>query len=301
MFGTVKNKFTQYANSFLGQSPDMKGDERIPVDELLTLEQLQELLEDWIATVWQNRPHGALRDPRHPRLKLSPNQMVNAYRELVPEIPIPLDADRYLALLPTQWRTILPYGINLQRRLYDSEGLDPLRNVRSPYGHHDGKWPVHFDPYNPMTAWVETPSTFIPVSWRSANNGAPMIDEIWRVARAQAAAQGDDAPGRADFERALQRFMGSGNQPMTSRERKRDQANGADLLGVTNQLRALEATPDPGDRSTPAPLKNQSASVSEQSASVSEGEPGRAGWPVAPPFGTTRNDALERRQRRKET
>ncbi|MBF0816876.1 transposase [Microbacterium paludicola] len=49
MFTTVKNLFTQYAIGFLGQSPDMRGDEVIPVDQLLTLEQLQELLDDWIA------------------------------------------------------------------------------------------------------------------------------------------------------------------------------------------------------------------------------------------------------------
>jgi len=63
-FRTVKDQFTQYAIAFLGQSTDMRGDEIIATSQLLTLEQLQELFEDWVAVSWQNRPHKALRDPR---------------------------------------------------------------------------------------------------------------------------------------------------------------------------------------------------------------------------------------------
>lgn len=236
MFRTIKDGFTEYLVGFLGQGPEMRGDESIPVDQLLTLEQLQELLEDWIAAVWQNRPHDALRDPRNPRLQLTPNQMVAAYRELAPELQIPLDADRYIAMLPTQWRAIHSYGIKIEHRRYDADALADLRRMRSPHRSQNGRWPVHVDPYNPMTVWLETTDGFIPLSWRSPYQDAPMADELWRIARAHAAARGEEEPTTVDLNDAIRRFGSVGNRVPTARERKRAIKNVTDPLGITNQL-----------------------------------------------------------------
>ncbi|AZS46028.1 MAG TPA: DDE-type integrase/transposase/recombinase [Microbacterium sp.] len=276
MFRTIKNRFTQYVVSFLGESADMRGDERFPTDRLLTLEQLQELLEDWIAAIWQNRPHGSLRDPRHPKFKLSPNQMVSAYRQAVPELLIPLTADHYIALLPKKWRGIHHYGVNLDLRRYDSEALGTLRNKRSPDRRHAGQWPIHVDPYNPMIVWLQLEDEFIPLSWRSPYSNMPMADEIWRIARAQAAARGEEAPTNDDLNEVLRRFMSTGNKSLTSRERKRAKSNMTDPLGITNQLATLSPAPTDSEREI-APTSSDDST--EEAASS---------WPVAPPFGLTR-------------
>lgn len=278
MFRTIKDLFTQYAVSFLGQSPEMKGDELIPVSQLLTLEQLQELLEDWIAGYWQNRPSSALRDPRNPRLKLSPNQMVNAFREVAPELHIPLTADRYIALLPTSWRAIHHYGVNIDHRVYDSEKLTGLRRTRSRHRNHQGQWPIHVDPYNPMTVWLEVDDEFIPLTWRSPYGGAPMAEEVWRIARAQAIARGDDEPDYDDLNDVMRRFMHTGNRLQTARERKRSLSNRADLLGITNQI--ADTTAEDSNH-TPRPDK---AGPAAPEAAVAA-KP----WPVGPSLGYTRS------------
>ncbi|GGD88295.1 DDE-type integrase/transposase/recombinase [Microbacterium murale] len=278
MFDTIKVLFTQYAISFLGESPDMRGDESISTSELLTLEQLQELLEDWIAVAWQNRPHSALRDPRNPRLKLTPNQMVDAFREIAPEFHVPLDADRYLAMLPTRWRTVLPYGINLDLRIYDSEALSAIRNVRSRHRNHGGKWPIHVDPYNPMTVWIEIGDSFVPLTWRSPHNGAPMANEVWRVARAQAATRGEE-PSQDDLNEVMRRFMNTGNKPLTAREKKREKSNASDLLGITNQIAKTNFQEATAEAATSADSGIAPTTVHDDKKPI---------WPVAPPFGFTR-------------
>lgn len=280
MFRTVKDQFTQYAIGFLGQSPDMRGDEAIATEQLLTLEQLQELVEDWVAVTWQNQPHSALRDPRNPRLKLSPNQMVAAYREVVPELSVPLTAERYIALLPTEWRVINHYGVDIDLRVYDSERLNGLRKKRSPHRNHQGKWPFHIDPYNPMTVWIELADEFVPLSWRSPYSGSPMADEVWRVARAQAAARGDAAPTGDDLNEVIRRFMNSGNRPQSKREKKRAMASRTDPLAITNQIPAAELE---------SPKTGGAHNADEADESKPDPSGARPRWPVAEPFGLTRS------------
>lgn len=272
MFGTLKHQFTQYVIGYVGESPDMRGDEEIDPEQLLTLEQLQELLEDWIAVEWQNRPHQALRDPRNPALLMTPNQMVSAYREVAPELPLPMTADRYVALLPTEWRVINHYGVDIGLRVYDSQRLVALRRRRSHHRNHGGKWPFHVDPYNPMTVWLELDDEFIPLSWRSPYNDAPMADEVWRVARAIARARGDQEPTRVDLADTMWRFMVTGNRATTSRQRKREITSHLDPLAPSNQIgSARDATSEP------------------EPQNPTHGGAPRA-WPIAEPFGSTRED-----------
>lgn len=280
MFRTVKDQFTQYAIAFLGQSPDMRGDEIVPTSQLLTLEQLQELFEDWVAVTWQNRPHKALRDPRNPRLMLTPNQMVAAYREIAPELQVPLTAEKYIALLPTEWRVINHYGVDIDLRVYDSTELGPLRKKRSPHHRQQGKWPFHVDPYNPMTVWLELGDQFLPLDWRSPYSGAPMADEVWRVARAQAAARGESEPSTDDLNEVMRRFMYKGNAMPTRRQKKRAVSARMDPLAITNQLPHIALAAPPGGELSAA------GDVGDKETDSVAAKPA---WPVAAPFGMTRS------------
>lgn len=280
MFRTVKDQFTQYAIAFLGQSPDMRGDEVIATSQLLTLEQLQELFEDWVAVTWQNRPHKALRDPRNPRLMLAPNQMVAAYREVAPEMQVPLTAEKYIALLPTEWRVINRYGVDIDLRVYDATELGPLRKKRSPHHRQQGKWPFHVDPYNPMTVWLELGDQFLPLDWRSPYSGAPMVDEVWRVARAQAAARGDNEPSTDDLNEVMRRFMYKGNALPTARQKKRAVSARTDPLAITNQLPHIAPTAPPGAE------HSATGNLGDKELHAVAAKPA---WPVAAPFGMTRS------------
>ena len=127
-----------------------------------------------------------------------------------------------------------------------------------------------------MIVWLQLEDEFIPLSWRSPYSNMPMADEIWRIARAQAAARGEEAPTNDDLNEVLRRFMSTGNKSLTSRERKRAKSNMTDPLGITNQLATLSPASTDSEREI-AP--NSSDDSTEEAASS---------WPVAPPFGLTR-------------
>lgn len=181
-FQSINTGFTQYLKNYTGRGVEFRGIDADP-ETLHSLVELQELLDEWIAVVWQNRPHDSLRDPLHPHRSLSPNEMFRAYRELVPEIEIPFDESTYVGLLPVKWRTIQAYGVTIDHRTYDSDGLRALRQTKSPFPGRNGKWPIHIDPYNVQTVWVPIDNSWLPLEWAHGSATGPMSADVWEVTR----------------------------------------------------------------------------------------------------------------------
>lgn len=181
-FHSINTGFTQYLKNYTGRGVEYRGLDAEP-ETLHSLVELQELLDEWIAVVWQNRPHDSLRDPLHPSVSLSPNEMCRAYRELVPELEIPFDVNTYISLLPVKWRTLQAYGITIDHRTYDSEGFRELRRTKSTYTGQGGKWPIHVDPYNLQTVWIPINDEWLPLQWAHATAAGPMSADVWSVTR----------------------------------------------------------------------------------------------------------------------
>lgn len=172
------------------------------------------------------------------------------------------------------------YGVDIDLRVYDSTELGPLRKKRSPHHRQQGKWPFHVDPYNPMTVWLELGDQFLPLDWRSPYSGAPMADEVWRVARAQAAARGESEPSTDDLNEVMRRFMYKGNALPTKRQKKRAISARTDPLAITNQLPHFVPAAPPGG------ALSATGDVGDKNADVVAAKPA---WPVAAPFGMTRS------------
>jgi putative transposase len=184
MFKSINTLFAQYLKGYTGRSVEHRGtDADKHPEQLHSIEEAQELLDQWIAEVWQNRPHKGLRDPRHPSTTLTPNEMCAALREIFPEIEVPFDSDTYLSLLPTRWLTIQPAGVQVDNRFYDSAALRPLRKTRSRHADHNGAWPVHVDPYNIQTVWLRTDDGLLPLQWANAAVTGPMSADLWNSVR----------------------------------------------------------------------------------------------------------------------
>lgn len=182
MFKTINTGFVQYLAGYTGRSVDHRG-AAAETEQLWALHQLQELLDEWIAVEWQNRPHDALRDPLFPSIQLSPNEMARAHRRLTAEQPIPFDEKTYLSLMPVHWRSIQQYGITIDNRTYDSAALAPIRRMRSPHKGHGSQWPIHYDPYNIQTVWLQIEGEWIPLTWQNAHVTGPLSDELWAISR----------------------------------------------------------------------------------------------------------------------
>ncbi|ASD20868.1 integrase [Cryobacterium sp. LW097] len=181
-FQSINTGFTQYLKNYTGRGVEYRGLDSEP-ETLHSLVELQELLDEWIAVVWQNRPHDGLRDPLHPSVALSPNEMCRAYRELIPELEVPFDANTYISLLPVRWRTLQAYGVTIDHRTYDSPGLRELKRTKSSYPGHDGKWPIRVDPYNVQTVWMPLGDEWLPLEWAHATAAGPMSADVWAVTR----------------------------------------------------------------------------------------------------------------------
>ena len=122
---------------------------------LWSVMELQDLLDEWLVAVWQNRPHDGLRDPVPPGAGVHPEREVRRAGRGRRLRAGRAAADDYVELLPATWRAINAYGIKMNRRTYDSEAAEPAAAaaVRRDRKHRD-LWEIRHDPYDVSRIWV---------------------------------------------------------------------------------------------------------------------------------------------------
>ncbi|MGJ5751495.1 Mu transposase-like protein [Streptomyces puniciscabiei] len=187
--GSVATLFAQFVAGYTGRSVDRRG-RHLEDGPLWSLPELQELLDEWIVAVWQNRPHDALRDPDAPRRAFSPNEKYAMLLESSGYVPAALSGEDYVELLPERWQAINAYGIKINHRTYDSPELNPLRRQRSGIAEKNGLWEIHHDPYDVSRIWVRDRrgdrDRWITVFWRHLHRvGVPFGEMAWDHARQQ--------------------------------------------------------------------------------------------------------------------
>jgi hypothetical protein len=116
--------------------------------------------------------------------------MYDASFDIAAQLPLPLDTEDYIDLMPTEYRMILPKGVKVNNRLYDSIELQPFRDAPSSDAAHGNKWEVRTHPYNPRLIWVRHPDGhWMECLWRSETTfNQPFADTILRAAVASVAA-----------------------------------------------------------------------------------------------------------------
>lgn len=181
-FHTMKTRFVQYLEGFTGGSVEQRGRDE-PTDRALAVSQLQELLEDWVAIEWQNRPHEGLTDPMLPGRALTPNEMFRAYRRLAPELHVPFGLNEFIGFLPAKTCALQDYGVNHNNRVYNSKRLTELRAVGAGGEGVTRRCVIRHDPHNPLYVWVEHGDEFVPFRAVRDFLDEPMGGEIWQAAR----------------------------------------------------------------------------------------------------------------------
>lgn len=235
-FGAINSMLLQHVKGYVGRSVEHRGrDATADSEQLLTIAQAQELIEDWIAVEWQNRPHDGLRDPLYPRIKLSPNEMCRAFRAYVPVIHVPLTREDYIALLPVQHRVLNRYGVRIHHRVYNSARLKGLWQRRSDDKARNGRWPIRVDPYNMHVVWLEHEGEFIPLRWSNQVHELPMLGDVWRYARTQHGTRDAaiDAE-RQELSDAIKAFAGQGNYGTRSRKQTKNARQRARVKAVAD-------------------------------------------------------------------
>lgn len=159
--GSMNRELFQYLPGYVGRNAAHRGRH---IEGSVTLEQLQDLMDEWIAVRWQKRSHDGLRTTWNTS-DLSPNAMAGHFRAITGEVNLPLTADDYIELQPMKWVSVQRYGVNLDRRVYDSPALNLIRSQRNPDPTSNGKWELHYNPRDLLEAWLRGPDGWIRLDW----------------------------------------------------------------------------------------------------------------------------------------
>ncbi|MET8418141.1 transposase [Streptomyces sp. NPDC005098] len=218
MFLTIGDRFSQYVAGYTGRNVTERGS-NVENEACWTLPQVQDMLDEWLVTDWQHRPHASLRHPLAPKLTVSPNEMWAALVGVTGYVPVLLSAEDYIELMPVKRLGINDYGIRFEYRTYDHKVLNPHRGYKSPAG--DGMWEIHHNPYDPNQIWVRLPDGWQEIPWIHRERvSLPFTDFTWRHIRAIVERRGDRDEHEQQLAQALDRLLRrAGNGEGTRRER----------------------------------------------------------------------------------
>lgn len=189
-FRTLREDLLQALPGYKG--PDVHSRGADPEGEaFFYLDELEDMLRQWIAAVYHHKPHDGLIDPNIPKLRLCPAQMFDHGIARAGYIEAPRDPDLGYEFLKTGFRRIQHYGVDFDGRRYNGTGLDPYRGVHSPYGGRArGRRPIHYDPDDITRAYFRDPHTrrWHTLVWEHTPAlTMPLSEDALRFARRKAA------------------------------------------------------------------------------------------------------------------
>jgi transposase InsO family protein len=152
-FGAIKKLFCQYVAGYTGRDLEKRG-KRILDGPLWSINELQDLLDEWIALRWQQTPHDGLRNPLLPGVKISPNRMYATLVAAEGHVPMPLTVEENRKLLPFKRLKVTRKGVRIDNRTYNSPGLQKYLGKHSGLRGQGMKWQVRYSPYAPRYVWL---------------------------------------------------------------------------------------------------------------------------------------------------
>lgn len=257
---SVGTLFVQHVRGYLGSSIERRG-ENAEEQATFSLVELQDLLDEWIVTGWQNRPHEGLRDPLMPDKPLTPNEMYAALLNVAGYVPVPLSGDEFIELLPGVRRAINRYGIKLNHRIYDSHVLDPYREQKSGITALKDLWDVRYDPYDVTRIWVRNHYAgggWLTVPWRHLGSApTPFGEDTWRHAQQILVDRGHHSPSEEQINDLVGSILDRTNPATTpgksrTKRTRRIAARNAAMNQVRNDEPTLPSASEPPASTTPA-------------------------------------------------
>ena len=208
-FRTLREDLLQALPGYKG--PDVHSRGVDPEGEaFFYLDELEDMIRQWVAAIYHHRPHDGLIDPHVPKLRMSPAQMFEHGIARAGYIEAPRDPDLGYEFLKTGWRRIQHYGVDFDGRRYNGEGLDLYRGLDSPYtGKARGRWPIHYDPDDITRAYFRDPHNrqWHTLIWEHAPAlHMALSEDALRFARKKAAEKYRYPDDRLAIEDLLQRW-----------------------------------------------------------------------------------------------
>jgi hypothetical protein len=216
------------------------------LDAFLYIDELEQLIRQWIAVVYHNRPHDSLFDPSVPGHHLCPAEMFQHGVERAGYIEAPRDPDLAFEFLRPVRRQIRHDGVQYNNRIYNGPGLDGLREHESDYlGKADRRWYIHVNPDDIRRVFFRRPDTRIwhSLYWTSASAfDLPMNEDGVTYARRLAKAGGTSTEPDAALEAMLEQWnLGLGR---TAAERRIALRLSRERATLTGELTTADESDD---------------------------------------------------------
>ncbi len=233
-FLTLRLDLLQYLPGYKG--PDVYSRGVSPESEAtLYLDEIEQLIRQWIAVVYHHRPHESLFDPSVPGHRLSPAEMFQHGVERAGYIEAPRDPDLAFEFLRPVNRQIRHDGVRYNGRIYNGPGLDGLRGTESTcVGQARRRWYIHVNPDDINRVYLRHPETrkWCTLLWRDAPSDLPMAEDGVKYARRLAAARGTSTEADAALAAMLEQWnLGLGRSTAERRTALRLAKQRAELLG----------------------------------------------------------------------
>lgn len=158
-FRTLREGLLQHLPAYKG--PDVYSRGAAVEDEAFYyVTELEQIIRDWVGTIYHRTKHEGLCIPEVPGVDLSPTEMFEIGVAKSGELILPTSPDLAYEFLDVRWRTIQHYGVEFDGRIYDGSALNLYRNRRSSYtGEHAGLWPIFTDVHDVRFAYFQNPET----------------------------------------------------------------------------------------------------------------------------------------------
>lgn len=156
-FRTLGQGFLQHLPAYKGPDVYSRGKD-IEGQAYLFVAELEQLIHEWAATVYNKSKHTGIRVPELPGVSLSPSEMLHAGIARCGTLRLPASADLAFEFLAVQWRTIQHYGVEIKGQRYNGAILNRYRGATSPYrGRNAGKWPFFINSHDVRFAYFRDP------------------------------------------------------------------------------------------------------------------------------------------------
>jgi transposase InsO family protein len=185
-FRSLRQGLIQHLPAYKGPDLHSRG-EGLEEQAFLFLHELEDVIRDWIVTVYHPSDHDGLAVAEWPNLAMSPNDMFALGIAKAGVLRIPAAPELAFEFLRVVWRTVQHYGVEIDGRRYNGLALDAHRNATSPYGGvAAGKWPFRVNDDDVRHVFFQEPEdgSWHQLEWEHAPMlGTPFSDEAARYAR----------------------------------------------------------------------------------------------------------------------
>jgi len=170
-FKTLRESLLQHLPAYKGPDVYSRGKD-VEGHAFLYVAELEQIIREWVGTVYHHTKHAGLCVPQWPEAAFSPAEMFQVGLARAGSLRLPARPELAYEFLNVVWRTIQHYGVEIDGRRYDGPGLNVYRNHRSPYGGaHAGKWPFCVDAHDVRFVFFKDPDSrqWHPLEWEHAH------------------------------------------------------------------------------------------------------------------------------------